>query len=74
MFMDEELFLTPDEIRNVTGYKQSKKQRLQLAAMGIPFGLDGTNKPIVLRKVIKEILGLSKRKARARSNERPNFF
>ena len=54
------LFLTPDEIKELTGIKQGKKgksrEALQAAAlrtMRIPFYVNAVGKPIVARAVIE---------------------
>lgn len=43
------LTITPEELRELTGRKQSDAQQAQLRAMGIPFFVRGDGKVVVLR-------------------------
>ena len=43
------LFLTPDEIQELTGYKRPTDQRRWLQRAGWPFALDANNRPKVAR-------------------------
>jgi len=72
--MGEDFLLTPDQIFNLTGYKQSKKQREQLAIMGIPFCLDGADKPVVARETVMRVLGVSSGNQKSSKGLHPNFF
>ncbi|MBN7819333.1 DUF4224 domain-containing protein [Bowmanella yangjiangensis] len=51
------MFLTFEEMSELTGRKQKKKQVEQLLLMHIPFSIDALGRPKVLRKVIEEDLG-----------------
>lgn len=44
------LTLSPAEIEEITGYRRYTEQQRQLRCHGIPFTIDGRNRPIVLRK------------------------
>lgn len=45
-------FLTPEEIKILTGWTSPKKQIEQLRKMGIPFYCNGRGKPIVVRAIL----------------------
>lgn len=47
-----ELFLTADEIIQLTGRKRAKMQVDQLRKMGIPFHLNAFSKPVIARAAI----------------------
>ena len=47
------LFLTPEEIRTLTGRAQKSKQVEQLRRSGIPFTLNASGQPIVTRTAIE---------------------
>jgi hypothetical protein len=47
--MSVDLHLTPEELRDVTGYAQRAKQKAALAAMCIPFRENGIGRILVLR-------------------------
>ncbi|MDE3022960.1 MAG: DUF4224 domain-containing protein [Pseudomonadota bacterium] len=42
------MFLTPDELVSLTGYKKAASQREWLALRGWKFEIDGHGKPVVL--------------------------
>jgi hypothetical protein len=44
---DMSLFITPDEVRELTGFALKAKQIDQLRRMGIPFFVNGCGRPIV---------------------------
>ncbi len=46
--MDENDILSEDALEKLTGWKQPKKQIEQLRKQGIPFFVNGRNKPVVL--------------------------
>jgi hypothetical protein len=49
------LWLTPDELAELTGYRKGKRQKLALGQMGIPFvsrALDGY--PMVSRSIFEQ--------------------
>ena len=54
------MFLTPDEIRDLTGYKHSSKQIEMLRRQGIPFHVNAAGQPKVARAIIE---GATKQKA-----------
>lgn len=47
------LFLTAEELRELTGFAIKEKQIAQLRTMSIPFRINGHGKPIVTRAVIE---------------------
>ncbi len=65
----EQAFLTPDEIRILTGRIRHKSQLEALAKEGIPATRDADGKPIVYRKTY-EALHLEQKKQRT---IRPNL-
>ena len=46
------LFLTADELRNLTGYTIKARQIGQLRTMGIPFRVNGCGRPVVTRVAV----------------------
>lgn len=50
--MTNPLFLTPDEIKELSGFTFKDLQVTQLRTMGIPFRINGRGRPIVARSVI----------------------
>jgi len=50
-------FLTPTEIRELTGYSVRARQVHWLASKAWPFELDHFNRPVVLRSVMECRLG-----------------
>ncbi|EOF5049459.1 DUF4224 domain-containing protein [Salmonella enterica] len=48
------LTLSPDEVREITGYKRYTEQQQQLRCHGIPFTTGKRNQPIVLRKYLRQ--------------------
>ena len=49
------MFLSPDEIEHLTGYKRKAGQREQLAHMGIHFYVNKLGRPIVLREALVNV-------------------
>lgn len=47
------MFLTPDELRTLTGKAQKAKQVEHLRRQGIPFYLNASGHPIVARSAIE---------------------
>lgn len=47
------LFLTADELRQLTGFSLKAKQIAQLRIMGIAFRVNGCGKPVVTRAAIE---------------------
>lgn len=47
------LFLTADELRNLTGFALKNRQINQLRTMGIAFRVNGCGKPVVTRAAIE---------------------
>jgi hypothetical protein len=47
-----DLFLTHDEVVELTGWKNKKKQIAQLRRMGLPFWVNGREEPVVPRVAI----------------------
>lgn len=55
-----ETFLSRDEVAELTGRKQRRKQVEQLIFMRLPFTLDAFGWPKILRKTLEADLGLTK--------------
>jgi len=51
------MFLTPDELADLTDYKRSACQARWLSDRGIPFATGRSGRPKVLRSIIMERLG-----------------
>ena len=51
--MNENDILSEDALEKLTGWKQSKKQIEQLRKQGIPFFINGKNKPVVLATALE---------------------
>lgn len=51
-------FLTPEEIRVLTGYTRKADQRRELRALGIKFLVNRTGRPVVLRQALAEHFGV----------------
>lgn len=47
------LFLTPDEVRTLTGFATSARQIAQLRHQGISYWVNGAGRPIVARAAIE---------------------
>lgn len=62
------LFLSKEEIAELTGRKQRQKQVEQLTAMRITFTLDAFGWPKVLRKSIEAELGASSKQRTSPNN------
>lgn len=57
------MFLTPDDLRALTGYKQWPKQVQWLRQHGYRFDLNAANRPIVLQdEVQRHLLGVERAK------------
>ena len=69
----EVLFLSGDEVAVLTGYKQPRKQVLQLAEIGIPFSVNGADRPVVLKATVLECLGSKRLSPRGRARVGPDF-
>ena len=50
--MTAPLFLTPTELRELTGFAFKARQIEQLRQMGLPFCVNGCGKPVVARAAI----------------------
>lgn len=50
------LFLTPEELQELTGYKRRSEQTRWLRSYSIPFALDRWGRPRVLRSEIERAL------------------
>ena len=51
--MTYSLFLTADELRELTGFAKKSRQIEQLCTMGIPFRTNGHGKPVVTRFAVE---------------------
>jgi hypothetical protein len=47
------VFLTPEEIAELTGRKVRKLQVEQLRTMGIPFYVNAVGRPVVVRSILE---------------------
>jgi hypothetical protein len=47
------VFLTPEEIAELTGRKVRKLQIEQLRTMGIPFYVNAVGRPVVVRSILE---------------------
>lgn len=61
--LSSKLFLSPDEVTEVTEYARKAEQCKQLSHMGIPFEITRSGRPLVLREVINRRFGLSASKS-----------
>lgn len=68
--MDERasMFLSSEEIAELTDYVRRGEQRKQLDRMGIPFGVGRNGQPLVLRVVILEKFGATMKRPEAQSS------
>ena len=48
------MFLTPDELRTLTGYKRHSEQRKCLDRNAIPYFLAGSGRPVVLKANLEQ--------------------
>lgn len=51
--MTTPLFLTADELRELTGYAVKARQIAQLRTMGIAFRVNGCGRPVVTRAAVE---------------------
>lgn len=51
--MTPPLFLTSDELRDLTGFALKARQIAQLRSMGIQFRVNGCGKPVVTRAAVE---------------------
>ena len=58
------LFLSADEIKEMTEYARKAEQCRQLEHMGIPFEITRSGRPLVLREVINQRFGLTAAKGK----------
>lgn len=47
------MFLTPDELAELTGYKQASKQVAMLRQQGVPFHVNAAGHPKVARAILE---------------------
>lgn len=52
-----DMFLTPDELVEMTGRKQMRAQAIALTYLGIIHKIRADGKPLVLRAHVEEVLG-----------------
>ena len=73
------MFLTDEELQELTGFQRRHKQREWLSAEGYPYELNGAGKPRVLRAEVERRLstastgGQGGAHATSRRRPRPNF-
>jgi len=48
------MFLTPEQLQKLTGYRRPKEQKTALAAMGIPFQVRPDGHPVVLCSALEQ--------------------
>lgn len=53
------LFLTPEELRDLTGFALKDKQITQLRTMGMVFRINGHGRPVVTRAAVEGNSGIS---------------
>ena len=51
------MFLTPDELADLTGYQRPRWQKVWLRDHGYPHEIDGQGRPRVLREFVQRRLG-----------------
>ncbi|WP_234267637.1 DUF4224 domain-containing protein [Hydrogenophaga sp. NFH-34] len=68
--VDAPLFLRPDEVVQLTGYKIVSRQVDWLRAKGWRFELNATRRPIIARSYAEKMLGCG---SEFGSSARPNF-
>jgi len=66
MTRDEDTYLSADEIRRITRRTYAKAQCKMLSELGWPFQPDGEGRPLVLRAVHDERMGLKSTTKRRR--------
>jgi hypothetical protein len=74
--MSTALFLTPDELAELTGYSMPRSQRKWLDANGYRYALNANNQPKVARDYLLSRLGVTvatAANAEAAATPRPNF-
>ncbi|AWL10817.1 hypothetical protein HMF8227_00310 [Saliniradius amylolyticus] len=54
------MFISRDELQELTGYKKKSLQVQQLQDFGIPFEVNRLGAPIVLRSSVEDALSISK--------------
>lgn len=64
------MFLTPDEIRELTGYQRHADQRAWLEKRGWKFEISANGRPVVLRSFAAQRMGEDQKKQK---NAEPNF-
>ena len=52
------MFLSPDEIERLTGYKRAAAQRRWLVDRGYRFDIDGRGRPVVATAAVEARLGV----------------
>jgi hypothetical protein len=67
------MFLNKEELADLTGYKNRKKQIQWLAENGIKFLISGVGEPKVLKSAIEELLGAGDSQKRLRKRVEPNW-
>ncbi len=65
------LFLLPDELETLTGFKLPARQVAWLSQKGWRFEINGNRRPIVARKYAEKMLGCGADEGQAPA--RPNF-
>ena len=68
--MDTMIFLTSDEVTELTGFKTPARQVEWLSKKGWRFEINGNRRPIVARKYTEKMLGCG---APEEAAHRPNF-
>lgn len=68
--MESGLFLTPDEVGTLTGFKTPARQVEWLRTKGWRFEINGNRRPIVARKYAEKMLGCG---VPEETGYRPNF-
>jgi hypothetical protein len=64
------LFLTPDEVETLTGFKTPMRQVCWLRGQGWRFELNGNRRPVIARRYAEKVLGCG---GDDEQRPRPNF-
>lgn len=71
--MTDSMFLTPDELIEMTGRKQMRAQAIALTHLGIIHKIRADGKPLVLRAHVEQLLGAGLTPKKAVPEHVPNW-
>ena len=63
------MFLTDEEVADLTGYRQARKQVAMLKMQGVPFYVNAAGHPKVARAIIEQRHAKSQAQAQAKAKE-----